>query len=301
MKLDLRRLSHLVALDDERHFARAAERVHLSQPAFSRSIQTIEDQVGQRLFDREGGEVKPTPAGVFMLERARRLLFDARNLQRDMDLYGGGQVGDCAFGYGTFLAASFMPDVVAELRRRYPGVRLRVEVMEYHHLYELLRAERIEFFAAVLSVVPDDAALEIRTLRREPFGVFVRPEHPLAGRACTLAEVWRSGHAAGRAPASLLPELAKLLALPAGEEPLPALQTANVPLMRRVALATDTALAISDSIVRADVDAGRLVRLAVTDAPSFVLTTNIVSLRGRTLSPVARHAVLLIEATAREA
>ena len=53
--MDLRRLAHLVALDDERHFARAAQRVHLSQPAFSRSIQTIESSLGMQVFDRDGG------------------------------------------------------------------------------------------------------------------------------------------------------------------------------------------------------------------------------------------------------
>ncbi|MDE1949443.1 MAG: LysR family transcriptional regulator, partial [Burkholderiales bacterium] len=92
--LDLRRLQHLVALADECHFARAAERVNLSQPAFSRSIQAIESQLGLRLFEREAGAVRPTPAGVFLVERARRLLFDARCVQRDVALYRDSRLGD---------------------------------------------------------------------------------------------------------------------------------------------------------------------------------------------------------------
>ena len=96
--LDLRRLAHLVALADERHFARAAEQMHLSQPAFSRSIQALERNLGQRLFERETGEVRPTPAGVFLIDKARRLLFDARCLQRDAELYALGDLGDARFG-----------------------------------------------------------------------------------------------------------------------------------------------------------------------------------------------------------
>ena len=92
--VDLKRLAHLVALADECHFARAADRVHLSQPAFSRSIQSIESDLGMRLFDRETGPVRPTPAGEFMIERARRLLFDARCLQRDAMLYRDSQLGE---------------------------------------------------------------------------------------------------------------------------------------------------------------------------------------------------------------
>jgi DNA-binding transcriptional LysR family regulator len=61
--VELRRLQHLLALDDERHFGRAAERVHLSQPAFSRSIQAIEADLGLRLFERDIGDIRPTPAG----------------------------------------------------------------------------------------------------------------------------------------------------------------------------------------------------------------------------------------------
>jgi DNA-binding transcriptional LysR family regulator len=118
--MDLKHLAHLVALADERHFARAAERVHLSQPAFSRSIQALERALGQRLFDRDAGELRPTPAGVFLIERARRLLFDARCLQRDAELYAQSNFGDAALGAGPFPAATLMPRVLPELRRRYP-------------------------------------------------------------------------------------------------------------------------------------------------------------------------------------
>ena len=59
--MNLRRLNHVVALADTLHFARAAEAAHLSQPAFSRSIQAIESDLGIRLFDRDVGDVRPTP------------------------------------------------------------------------------------------------------------------------------------------------------------------------------------------------------------------------------------------------
>src|SRR6201981_409245 len=73
--MDLRRLSHVVTLADTLHSPRAAEAAHLSQPAFSRSIQAIESDLGIRLFDRDVGDVRPTPAREFVIERARELLF----------------------------------------------------------------------------------------------------------------------------------------------------------------------------------------------------------------------------------
>src|SRR5437868_5936418 len=146
--MDLRRLSHVVALADTLHFARAAEAVHLSQPAFSRSIQAIESDLGIRLFDRDVGDVRPTPAGEFVIERARRLLFDARCLERDVDLFRDSQLGDTAFGAGPFPAATLMPRALSELRRLHPKVALRVEASNWTQLLERLRAEDIEFFVA---------------------------------------------------------------------------------------------------------------------------------------------------------
>src|SRR5262245_11269729 len=180
--VDLKRLGHLVALADECHFARAAERVHLSQPAFSRSIQSIERDLGMRLFDRESGDVKATPAGAFLIERARRLLFDARCLQRDAMLYRDSQLGDTAFGAGPFPAATIMPTVVLTLRQQYPGVGLRLETSNARLLFERLLAEDIEFFVADVRDLPADPMLQVQSLGRHPAHLFVRSGHPLAGR-----------------------------------------------------------------------------------------------------------------------
>src|ERR1035441_1602802 len=76
--LDLKRLSHIVALADAGNFVRAAEKVNLSQPALTRSIQAAEVEFGVRLFNR-GSEITPTPAGEFVLEKARQLVLDARS------------------------------------------------------------------------------------------------------------------------------------------------------------------------------------------------------------------------------
>ena len=69
IRMVIKRLKHLVALADERNFSRAAERVHLSQPAFSRSVQSAEAELGLQLFDRGSLEVSCTSAGNFVIER----------------------------------------------------------------------------------------------------------------------------------------------------------------------------------------------------------------------------------------
>ena len=296
--IDLRRLGHLVALADERHFARAAGRVHLSQPAFSRSIQALESQVGQRLFERGGPDVRPTPAGEFLIERARRLLFQARSLERDAALFALGQLGDTAFGVGPIPAATLMPRVLWRLRQRHPQVSLRVAVGNWHQLLEELHDETIEFCVADVRDLPADAALRIESLGRQRGGFYVRAGHPLAGRPCTLAALWACGVAATRLPAVVTSALSALLALPAGQTPTLVLECDDLALLRGVALSGDTVLAVTDAAVAADLATGTLCALDVPGLPAMHAQMGVISLQARSLSPMARRAIGAIQAEA---
>jgi DNA-binding transcriptional LysR family regulator len=297
--MDMRHLSHLLALADERHFGRAAQRVHLSQPAFSRSIQALERSSGQRLFDRETGDIRPTPAGAFLIERARRILLDMRSLQRDVKLYADARLGDTAFGVGPLPAATLMPQVLPELRRAHPGVQLRVEINNWQLLLDRLRVEDIEFFVADVRALPKDATLQVQPLGRQRAGFFVRPGHPLAARPCTLAELWACGVATTRVPTALLGALAKALRLPEDQLPPLALECDDVALLRAVVTGTDTVLGVSQAAVHDDLEAGRLLALAVKDGPALHVEMGVVSLRQRSLSPMASRAVEVLARVAR--
>lgn len=296
--VDLKRLGHLVALADECHFARAAERVHLSQPAFSRSIQLLEEQVGMKLFDRDTGEVKPTAAGLFLIDRARRLLFDARSLHRDVQLFRSMQLGDTAFGAGPLPTASIMPLVVSELRREYPGVGLRLETGNWEQLLDRLLSEATEFFVAHVSDLPPDPRIAITSIGRQQGHVFARTGHPLAGRPCTVAEAWKYGIASATWPAALKPAMARLIGLPAGEDPALALECNDMALLRRLAQETDTLVGGSEASLRAELDAGLLVRLDLTDLPQVYSEMGIVTLAHRTPSPMASRAIGCVQSVA---
>lgn len=296
--VDLKRLGHLVALADECHFARAAERVHLSQPAFSRSIQLLESQVGMKLFDRETGEVKPTPAGLFLVDRARRLLFDARSLHRDVQLFRGMQLGDTAFGAGPLPTATIMPMVLSELRREYPGVGLRLETGNWEQLLDRLLAEQTEFFVAHVSDLPPDPRIAISSLGKQRAYVFARADHPLAGRPATVAQAWNYGIASATWPAALKAVMGRLIGLPAGEEPVLALECNDMALLRTLAAATDTLVGGSEASYRAELEAGVLVRLELTDLPEVYSEMGVVTLANRTPSPMASRAIGCVQSVA---
>ena len=295
--LDLRRISHLVALADERHFGRAAERVHLSQPAFSRSIQALEGLAGHRLFDRGSSEVRPTPAGSFLIQRARALLADARHLERDLTLFGDSQLGDTAFGVGPLPAATLLPHALAQLRRAHPKVALRVEVNNWILLLDRLQAEDIEFFIADVRELPEDATLAVRPLASQLGGFYVRRGHPLlAARSCTLSEAWSFGFASVRLPVAVMTTLARQLGLAPGAPLTLALECDDIALLKTVALESDTVLAGTAGAVGAEVDRGELLPLQVRDLPRLESRLGLASLRNRTPSPMAQHVIARIEA-----
>jgi DNA-binding transcriptional LysR family regulator len=294
--MDLRRLAHLVALADERNFGRAATRVHVTQPAFSRSVQAAEAELGLKLFDRGPLEVTCTAAGALVVERARKLLFDSRCLVRDVGLFRERSVGDVAFGVGPFPAATLLEPLMIELRTRFPGVNSRVEVNNWKYLAEHLRAEELDFFVADVRDVPRDGELDVAPLGRQAGHFYVRTGHPLLARRSVAPEALVDyGIASVRLPAEIRTLLKQLFGLAAGDNLPVALECDDVHLLKRVALSTNTVLASTDVAVRDEVNAHRLHRLALRGLPALHNEMGIVSLRGRSHSPMAAFAVEFLD------
>ncbi len=290
--MDLKRLKHLVALADTRNFGRAALQCHLSQPAFSRSIQAAEEELGLQLFDRGTVDVRCTDAGAFVVERARKLVFDSRCLERDVSLYRERQIGDIALGVGPYPAATMVPLLLHELRSRFPGVNTRVEVNNAKHLAEHLRAEELDFYLADLRNVPTAPDVVFTRICQLSAGFYVRAGHPLLSEPRPpAAALLPFGLASVRIPEPMLLFLAPLMGLPEGERLPLAVECDDLNLLKSVALSTDTVLACADAGALREVASGSLVRLQPADLPPLFSDLGVVSLRGRSYSPMAQFAV----------
>lgn len=290
--MDLKRLKHLVALADTRNFGRAALQCHLSQPAFSRSIQAAEEELGLKLFDRGTVDVRCTEAGAFVVERARKLVFDSRCLERDVSLYRERQIGDLALGMGPYPAATMAPLLLAELRTRFPGVNTRVEVNNATHLAEHLRAEELDFYVADLRNVPTAPDVVFTRICQMSAGFYVRAGHPLLAAARSTAQALLPYGVAGvRIPEPLLLLLAPMMGLPQGARLPLAVECDDLNLLKTVALGTDTVLACADAGALQEVARGSLVRLNVPDLPPLFSDMGVVQLKGRSYSPMAQFAV----------
>jgi DNA-binding transcriptional LysR family regulator len=298
--MDLKRLNHLVALAEERNFARAAERVHLSQPAFSRSVQAAEAELGLQLFDRGGSEARCTPAGEFVVERARKLVFESRCLDRDVSLYRQRLIGDLAFGMGPFPAATLLPGLLTGLRQRYPGVNVQVEVNNWTYLLEHLRKEELDFFVADIRDVPLDPDLAVTPLGRQGGGFYCRAGHPLLKQKNLKPEALVPyGFASVRLPREVHGVLSKLLGQPAVAALPIVIECDDVATLKRVALSTDTILTATHAAVAEEVAAGLFKPAPVRNLPPLYAESGLVSLKGRSHSPVAQHVVQQLQKPAR--
>lgn len=290
--MDLKRLKHLVALADVRNFGQAAFQCHLSQPAFSRSIQAAEEELGLTLFDRGTRAVTCTDAGAFVVERARKLVYENDCLERDVGLYRDRLIGDVAFGVGPYPAATMVPQLLIELRRRFPKINTRVEVNNAKYLAEHLRAEELDFFLADVRNVRSIPEFAISQIARLTSGFYVRCGHPLLELPLLkAADLLPYGLASVRIPETVRELVGQLMGLEAGVRVPLAVECDDLTVLKSVAMTTDTVLACPNAGASAEVADRRLVHLEVSDMPPMFADMGIVSLRGRSFSLMAQFAV----------
>ena len=187
---DLRQLAHAVALADHGHFGRAAEAVALSQPAFSRSIQGLERQLGCRLFERERGRAVPTPYGRVVVARARRLLHDAAELRREVGLLKGGDVGELRVSVGTYPAELSVPSALRRLLAAHPRLSVRIRVRDWQDLTADVAGDAVDLGLGEISELEGGGRLQTELVGTHRVPFICRAGHPLRRkRRATLADV----------------------------------------------------------------------------------------------------------------
>ena len=296
--LNLRRLHHALALAEEQQFARAAARVHLSQPAFSRSIATLEAELGAPLFDRNGPLVTPSALGDVLLARARPLLADAQLLEEDFAQQLDGQSGVVRFGMGSVVALHLLPSLLARIRQRFARVQVQVEQNASAQLAASLLAQQIDFFIAELRSVPPSAQFQLDPLMSAPLCFIARAQHPLARqRGCTLAEVWSHGVCAVGFGALARQRVADLLGCAPQAVNL-SVQCNNHLSLVDLVQHSDTVLLSTAESVQPQLQAGSLCVLQVAPPLDLSVSFGLVSLAGRSLSPVSAQVMQMVLATA---
>lgn len=180
--MDTQFLAAFVEVAEAGSFTQAAERLHLSQPAISKRITALEDQIGQSLFDRVGRTVNLTDAGRTLLPYARKALQDIEDARRALSQLDGQVSGRLSIGTSHHIGLHRLPPVLGQFTRDYPQVDLDIHFMDSEIACQAVLAGKLELGIVTLPTQPLPQ-LQSRLVWPDPLVVVVAPDHPLAGRS----------------------------------------------------------------------------------------------------------------------
>lgn len=184
--MTLVQLRHLVSLAETGSFSKSAAALFLTQPALSRSIQALEAELGQPLFDRVGRHAEPTPFGRLAVERAAELVLAADDLRDQGRLAGDGQDGVLRIGMGSGPGAMLMTPLLLKVAQERPRLRLEIARAGTDLLVQALRARALDALVVDVRSLRPAADLDIQQVHDMLGRFLVRRGHPLLQRRAAL-------------------------------------------------------------------------------------------------------------------
>jgi len=178
--MTLQELRYLVALADKGHFVRAAESCNVGQPTLSTQLKKLEDYLGVTLFERNKHQLRPTPVGEQVIERARCALGVVEEIRQLARVGHDPMNGPLRLGVIPTLGPYLIPSLIPAIRAAFPALHLFLREDLTANLLERLRQGRLDALLLALPVRGDD--VEVQSLFDEAFVVALPASHPLASK-----------------------------------------------------------------------------------------------------------------------
>jgi DNA-binding transcriptional LysR family regulator len=186
--LDVQTLRYFVEVARQQGFTRASESLHVTQPAISKAVKALEEELGAPLLLRERRRVQLTDAGRVVLERALGVLDSLRVIREEVVELAGLRRGRLRIGVPPIVGVAFFPPLLAEFHQAYPGIVLELREEGSHHIEALVSNREVDVGAVVLPT--DEKAFGTMPFARDQLRAVLHPSHPLARRrALALREL----------------------------------------------------------------------------------------------------------------
>ncbi|WP_409061155.1 LysR family transcriptional regulator [Streptomyces sp. SYP-A7185] len=190
--MQFQQLLYFVAVAETRHFTRAAEQVHVSQPSLSQQVRALEKELGAELFSRARGNIALTDAGEALLPLARRILADADTARIEVQELAQLRRGRIRLGATPSVCTGLLPEVLRAFHDRHPGIQLLLEEGGSHDLVRELARGALDLAVVVLPLPSPSPALTTVELLREDLVVVSSPDaRPFGGKAVRVADLQR--------------------------------------------------------------------------------------------------------------
>ncbi|HHX81760.1 MAG TPA: DNA-binding transcriptional regulator OxyR, partial [Pseudomonadaceae bacterium] len=178
--IKIRDLEYLDAVERHRHFGKAAEACHVSQPTLSGQIMKLEERLGVSLIERHPRNIMLTPAGEQLLVKARRVLSAAREMEMTAKSLGDPLSGELHLGLIPTLAPYLLPAIMPALIKQLPKIEFMLHEYRTHELLAMLHDGKLD--ALILPWLDDMQRVEAYDLFNEELVLAVSQKHPLADR-----------------------------------------------------------------------------------------------------------------------
>ena len=176
-----RALTHFMAAYDCRNLRSAAEAVHVTQPAVSKSIGKLEDHIGMPLFNRTPNGVESTEFAHILRRHAQNIMNEARFVETEIAALTSGSGGLLRIGVGPAWSLSVFPRLLIRFQATFPNIDVEVQTGVTDHLLPLLKGGDIDLWLGSLHDVEETPDIAVRTIGWSSMTVFAQVSHPLAG------------------------------------------------------------------------------------------------------------------------
>jgi DNA-binding transcriptional LysR family regulator len=186
--MELRHLLYFTTVAQRLNFSRAADDLHVAQPAISQQIKVLERELGVQLFDRVGGKVALTEAGEALLPHANRILAAVEVARHEVTELGTLTRGTASLGAPPTVSGQLLPGLLARFKRTYPGLEVTLREAGTERLLKLVEGGELDLAIVVTDRLP--AVVEQQPFLKEHYVLAVSAHHPLAGaRGVRLADL----------------------------------------------------------------------------------------------------------------
>lgn len=261
--MNLYHLRVFMTVAEHEHITRASEELYLSQPAVTKIVQSLEQEVGQKLVERQGRRIALTYAGQVLRTYARRMFALEREMEEALAALSDIETGEVTLAANPTMGIYLVPEIVASFRARYPCVKINLEILKSREIIENTLEWQLDFGLVELDPSELPLGLEFETIAYDELILVVSPRHPWSVLQSITPEELRDGVLILREPGSGHRESIDHAFSHQGYSVTPLLVVPDSEVIKQMAVKGVGATIIPEMSVRRELESGELLRLPI--------------------------------------
>lgn len=305
--MNLYHLRVFLTVAEYEHITRASEELYLSQPAVTKIVQSLEQEIKQKLVERQGRRIALTYAGQVLRTYARRMFALEREMEEALSALSDIETGEVTLAANPTIGIYLVPTIVASFRARYPCVKINLEILKSREIIENTFEWKLEFGLVELDPAELPIGLECETIAYDELILVVAPNHPWSVLESITPEELRDGVLILREPGSGHRESIDHAFSHQGYAVTPLLTVPDSEVIKRMAVKGVGATIIPKMSIHRELESGELLRLPIVGMEMHP-QLNMIWREDKQFSPAAqafrellRREIRMIEGTQRVA